>query len=48
MQKDFQHLREWRLLLQGAKSNGLKSFSTLLIGAILTAMWIGLQEMLHK
>lgn len=47
MQKDFSHLREWRVTTEGMKSKGLLAVFGFLITGILAAAWMGLKTYLH-
>lgn len=47
MQKDFQHLREWRTTTEGMKSKGLIAVFGFLVTGILAAAWLGIKSYLH-
>ena len=44
MQKDFQHLREWRESATAIKKKGTMTVVGVLITGILTAAWFGLKD----
>lgn len=46
MQKDFQHLREWRETTQSVKAKGLLAVVTLLVSGTAAALWMGFKEMI--
>jgi hypothetical protein len=47
MQKDFQHLREWRMSVQSVKDRGLFAVVTVLVTGTLGAIWLGLQQIMR-
>jgi len=46
MQKDFQHLREWRLATSALQRKGLLALVTILVTGACAAAWLGLKSML--
>ncbi len=46
MQKDFQHLREWRLASEMVRRKGLMTMISILAAGILAAFWVGLKQFL--
>jgi len=47
MQKDFQHLREWRRSTESVKSKGLLAAFGFLFAGLLGALVIGIKDLLH-
>ena len=47
LQRDFQHLREWREGTESIKSNGILTALGLLIAGALSALWIVIKSYLH-
>jgi len=43
MQRDFQHLRDWRLAVKSAQSKGFLTVIGLLTAGFFAAMWIGIK-----
>jgi len=41
MQRDFQHLRDWRLAVKSAQSKGFLTIIGLLAAGIVAALWVG-------
>jgi hypothetical protein len=48
MQKDFQHLREWRLSVESVKSKTMLAIVGVFVSGTLGALWLGLKEVLSK
>jgi len=48
MQKDFQHLREWRNSMQSIKQKGVLTLTAISISGIIAAFWIGFKELVGK
>ena len=48
VQKDFQHLREWRNTTNSLKSKGLLTAIGIVTSGFLAAVWLGLKEILNK
>lgn len=48
VQKDFQHLREWRTTMESVKSKGLLTIIGVAVSGVTAAVWLGLKELLHK
>jgi hypothetical protein len=46
MQKDFQHLREWRVTTQGMKTKAMLAAVGLLVTGLAASAWLGLQHSL--
>jgi hypothetical protein len=46
MQKDFQHLREWREASETLKSHGLTTLVGILLAGLLGAIWLGIKNTL--
>lgn len=46
MQRDFQHLREWRLTVTRVKSKGVLTMLTILVSGTAAAFWVGFKEIL--
>jgi hypothetical protein len=44
MQKDFQHLREWRETTEAMKSKGMIAAASFVVVAFLGATWIGIKH----
>jgi len=47
LQKDFQHLREWREASNTLKSHGIMVVIGILLTGLLGAIWIGIKNTLH-
>ena len=47
MQRDFQHLRDWRLAVTSVQSKGILTLMTLLITGIVAALWVGFKAAIH-
>lgn len=48
MQRDFQHLREWRTTTESVKSKTVLALLTLLVSGTVAAFWVGFKEMVSK
>lgn len=48
MQKDMQHLREWRKSMENVKSKAMITTLTILLSGILAAIWLGVKAMVVK
>lgn len=48
VQKDFQHLREWRQTTESIKNKGMLAATGVLVSGLLAAAWIGIKEFLSK
>lgn len=48
MQRDFQHLREWRTTSESIKSKGLLTIVGILVAGGGAAFWIGLKELIGR
>lgn len=42
-QKDFAHLRKWRVAVDSATNKGFLAVLTILIGGLMGALWLGIQ-----
>ena len=45
MQRDMQHLREWRIAVGTIKSKGMLSIVALLVSGLVAAIWIGFKTL---
>lgn len=48
VQKDFQHLREWRQTTESIKNKGMLATTGVMVSGLLAAAWIGIKEFLHR
>lgn len=48
MQKDMQHLREWRKSMDSIRNKSILSLITIAVTGVAAALWIGLKELLAK
>jgi len=48
VQKDFQHLREWRTTTDSIKSKGLLTLVGIAVSGIAAAAWLGFKALLGK
>ncbi|URA07158.1 PHA00649 superfamily protein [Xanthomonas phage Mallos] len=48
VQKDFQHLRDWRQTTESIKSKGMLTMTGVLLSGLLAAAWVGIKEFLNK
>jgi hypothetical protein len=48
VQKDFQHLRDWRNTTESVKSKALLAAVGLLVSGLLGALWLGLKGSIGK
>lgn len=46
VQKDFQHLREWRETTESVKAKGLLAVVGVVASGLCAALWLGLKEFL--
>lgn len=46
VQKDFQHLREWRSTTESVKAKGTLAIVTVLVSGAAAALWLGVKELL--
>lgn len=46
--KDLAHIRTWRMRTEGVTFKGILTTTTLLVGGILTTIWVGLQHIVGK
>lgn len=44
MQRDFSHLREWRVATESMKTKGLLTLTALLVTGGLAALWVGIRD----
>lgn len=48
VQKDFQHLREWRQTTDSIKSKGLLTMVGVMLSGIAAAVWLGVKQLLGQ
>jgi len=48
MQRDMQHLRDWRIAVQSVTSKGMLSVVLLIISGLVAAAWIGIKIAVTK
>jgi len=48
MQKDFQHLREWRLATATIRRKGILTILGILIAGAAAALWVGFKSMINQ
>ncbi len=48
VQKDFQHLREWRTTTDSLKSKGLMALIGILVSGLVAAAWVGFKDLVVK
>lgn len=48
VQKDFQHLREWRNAADSIKKKGMLTLVGLAVSGLAAALWVGLRELVGK
>lgn len=46
MQKDFQHLRDWRQSVDAVRSKGIMTAFGVLIAGIIGALWVGIKDIM--
>jgi hypothetical protein len=46
VQKDFQHLREWRETTESIKSKGILAMAGIVASGLVAAAWLGIKQML--
>ncbi len=46
MQRDFQHLRDWREASEAVKKKGMMTLVGILVVGILGALWIGFKDLI--
>lgn len=46
--RDLEYLRAWRVRTEGVTVKGIGVVTTIMIGGLLTAIWIGIQNLLHR
>lgn len=44
MQRDFQHLRDWRLAVQATRKKGLITLVSVLVTGVIGLVWLGFKE----
>ena len=47
MQRDFQHLRDWRLAVKSVQSKGFLTIIGLLSASVVAAVWIGFKALVQ-
>jgi len=45
MQKDFQHLREWRESMKALRSRSIMIIAATVVSGLLVAVWIGVKDL---
>jgi len=48
VQRDFQHLREWRQATESIKSKGALAATGVIVSGLLAAAWLGIKEFVTK
>lgn len=48
VQKDFQHLRDWRCTTDSIKSKGMLTLVGIATSGLVAALWLGLKELLRS
>ena len=48
VQKDFQHLREWRTTTDSVKSKGMLTIVGIAVSGLVAAFWLGFKELIGK
>jgi hypothetical protein len=48
MQKDFQHLREWRVSMENVQRKGILTAVGVVSTGLLAALWLGIKELINK
>lgn len=48
MQKDMQHLREWRKSMENIKSKAMITTLTVFLSGLLAALWLGFKDIIGK
>lgn len=48
VQKDFQHLRDWRTTTESIKSKSLLALIGTLVSGLMAAAWVGIKEFIGK
>lgn len=46
MQRDMQHLRQWRNAVESIQQKGILTIITILVTGLLAALWIGIKELI--
>lgn len=46
MQRDFQHLRDWRIAVKSAQSKGFLTIVGLLSAGVIAALWVGFKSVI--
>lgn len=46
MQKDFQHLREWRVAVAAMRTKGMLTIIGIVLAGAAAALWVGLKSMI--
>jgi len=44
MQRDFQHLRDWRVAVNSVQSKGMLTLVALLVSGLVAAIWVGFKS----
>lgn len=48
VQKDFQHLREWRLAIQEARKKTMLAVVGVVVSGVLAALWLGVRHTINS
>lgn len=48
MQRDFQHLRDWRLSVEAIKKKGFITLISFIAASVCAMIWIGIKTSLHN
>jgi len=48
VQKDMQHLRSWRKSVDKVQEKGLLTMAAVLTTGLIAALWLGIQQALHR
>lgn len=48
VQKDFQHLREWRYTMQSIRSKGMLTLVGIALTGLLAAAWLGIKDLVSR
>ena len=48
MQKDFQHIRTWRLATEKARDRTMLAVLGIIVTGTLAALWVGIKDIIHR
>lgn len=48
MQRDFQHLRDWRIAVNSAKTKGFLTILGILTAGVAAAVWVGFKALVQQ